>query len=320
MTQISLSIEGMEGLTWPLWKRWAHLADDLGIAGLYRSDHFTETQPPDRASLEMVVSLAYLADHTSRVQIGVLVAPLSFRDPVMLARQASHLDDLSEGRMVLGVGAGWLEREHSMFGYPLLDLPGRFARLEEGLQVIHGLLRSDKAFSFDGEYYHLQAARLLPLPQRPGGPNLLVGGGGRRRTPALAARYADIWNATGMAPGEFREASANLDWHLLELGREPQAVRRTISLPCFYYADQQGKERHLRLVRRWDPGLASLADDEVYEILGSEWNAIAGPAETVIEQLRAYQNAGAGEIMLQWFEMDDFSTAKALSREVIARL
>jgi alkanesulfonate monooxygenase SsuD/methylene tetrahydromethanopterin reductase-like flavin-dependent oxidoreductase (luciferase family) len=320
MTQISLSIEGMEGLTWPLWKRWAHLADDLGIAGLYRSDHFTETQPPDRASLEMVVSLAYLADHTSRVQIGVLVAPLSFRDPVMLARQASHLDDLSEGRMVLGVGAGWLEREHSMFGYPLLDLPGRFARLEEGLQVIHGLLRSDKAFSFDGEYYHLQAARLLPLPQRPGGPNLLVGGGGRRRTPALAARYADIWNATGMAPGEFREASANLDWHLLELGREPQAVRRTISLPCFYYADQQGKERHLRLVRRWDPGLASLADDEVYEILGSEWNAIAGPAETVIEQLRAYQHAGAGEIMLQWFEMDDFSTAKALSREAIARL
>lgn len=319
MTEISLSIEGMEGLTWPLWKRWAHLADDLGIAGFYRSDHFTEMRAPDMASLEMIVSLAYLADHTSHVRIGVLVAPLSFRDPVMLARQASHLDDLSEGRMLLGVGSGWIEREHTMFGYPLLDMPGRFARLEEGLQVIHGLLRSDDPLSFDGDFYHLQEAGLLPRPQRPGGPRILVGGGGRKRTPALAARYADVWNAVGLSPQEFSETSKTIDWLLLELGREPSEVRRTVSLMCFYYADQQGKERVLAKARQWDAALAAVPDDEVFSILRNEWNAAAGPAEIVIEQIRSYQQAGADEVMLQWFVMDDFSSAKTLSREVIAR-
>ena len=103
------------------------MAEARGFSGLYRSDHFTMPDPPDEDSLECVVSLAYLADHSSRVRFGPLVAPLSFRDPVMLARQAAALDDLSGGRMVLGVGTGWLEREHSLFGYELEDLQTRFA-------------------------------------------------------------------------------------------------------------------------------------------------------------------------------------------------
>src|SRR5258707_7098519 len=109
------------------------------------------------------------------MHFGSLVAPLSMRDPVMLARQAAALDDLSHGRMVLGVGAGWNEREHAMFGYPLGDNATRFARLEEGLEVITRLLHTDERVSHNGRFYHLSEAMLLPRPARPGGPRLLIG-------------------------------------------------------------------------------------------------------------------------------------------------
>src|SRR5205085_8928541 len=111
---------------------------------MFRSDHFTNARPPDKDSLEMVVSLAYLADHTQRIHFGPLVAPLSVRTPSLLARQAAALDDLSGGRMILGVGAGWQEREHHLFGYNLGDVPTRMARLEEGLEVITRLFHSNE--------------------------------------------------------------------------------------------------------------------------------------------------------------------------------
>ena len=102
MTAISIMIEGQDGLTWPRWKRLAEAVERLGYAGLFRSDHFTNAGPPDKESLELVVSLAYLASSTSRMHFGSLVAPFSFRDPAMLARQAAAIDDLSAGRLILG--------------------------------------------------------------------------------------------------------------------------------------------------------------------------------------------------------------------------
>src|SRR5262245_16584656 len=117
MVAISIMIEGQDGLTWPRWQRLVAEAEDLGFAGLFRSDHFTNAQPPDKGSLELIVALTYLADHSRRIDFGPLVAPLSFRNPTLLARQAAALDDLSGGRMILGLGAGWQEREHTLFGY-----------------------------------------------------------------------------------------------------------------------------------------------------------------------------------------------------------
>src|SRR5216684_2454979 len=107
MVAISIQIEGQNGLTWPQWKRLVTEVEVLGFAGLFRSDHFTNAQPPDKDSLEMIVSLTYLADHAQRIHFGPLVAPLSVRNPTLLARQAVALDYLSGGRMILGVGAGW---------------------------------------------------------------------------------------------------------------------------------------------------------------------------------------------------------------------
>jgi len=135
MTAISISLSGVAGLDWPRWQRIVTEVEALGFAGLYRYDHFAWPTPresrPEPDSLDLTASLTWLADHTQRIQFGPLVAPFSFRDPHLLARQAAAIDDLSGGRLVLGVGAGWLEREHSMFGYELGDIPTRMARLAD---------------------------------------------------------------------------------------------------------------------------------------------------------------------------------------------
>jgi alkanesulfonate monooxygenase SsuD/methylene tetrahydromethanopterin reductase-like flavin-dependent oxidoreductase (luciferase family) len=140
---IAIMIEGQNGLNWPRWKRIVQAVEDLGFAGLYRSDHFTNSSPPDIDSLELWVSLAWLADNTRRIEFGPLVTPFSFRHPVHTARMASAVDDLSGGRLTLGLGAGWQAREHEKFGFQLLDIDGRFQRMQEGLEVVTRLLRSD---------------------------------------------------------------------------------------------------------------------------------------------------------------------------------
>ena len=224
MVAVSISVEGMAGLTWEHWGRLTAAVEQLGFVGLFRSDQFTLPMPVDLDSLELIVSLTYAAEHTTRVHLGSLVAPLSFRDPVMLARQAAAIDDLSGGRMVLGVGAGWMEREHEMFGYRLGDGPTRFARFAEGLEVITRLLRQDGPVSFNGRFFTLRDAVLLPRPRRPGGPPVMVGGSGREQVLALTAAYADIWNGLTVTAAEFRERSDRLDGLITDAGRRPQGV------------------------------------------------------------------------------------------------
>src|SRR5512136_55278 len=150
--EIAIMIEGQNGLNWPRWQRIVQAVEELGFVGLYRSDHFVNADPPDLDSLELWVSLTWLASHTQRLEFGPLVTPFSFRHPAFTARMAAAVDDLSGGRLTLGVGAGWQEREHRHFGFDLLDLPRRFARFEEGLQVISRLLRSDQPVTYLGTY------------------------------------------------------------------------------------------------------------------------------------------------------------------------
>ena len=140
--QLSITIEGHFGLTWTRWQQLTAAIERMGFAGIFRSDHLTQTSLPNMDALEALVSLTYLAGNSRSVHFGTLVAPLSFRDPILLARQAMAIDDLSGGRMILGIGAGWMEREHTLFGYPLGDITTRLDRLEEGVAVIAALIRS----------------------------------------------------------------------------------------------------------------------------------------------------------------------------------
>jgi len=239
MIDISLMIEGQNGLNWPIWKKLVGEVEQLGFAGLFRSDHFTNPEPPDKDALEMAVSLTYLADHTQHIHFGPLVAPVSFRDPIMLVRQAAAIDDLSAGRMILGVGAGWQEREHSMFGYDLGDVPTRMGRLTEALDVITLLLRNDEPVSYEGQFFQLREAQLLPRSQHQAGPRILIGGNGPKRTLPLVARYADIWNAVFVSPEAFKDLSAQLDTLLLAAGRQPADVKRTLMTALRGSTEQQ---------------------------------------------------------------------------------
>ncbi len=319
MVAVSIMIEGQDGLTWPIWKRLVAEVEQLGFVGLFRSDHFTNAQPPDKASLEMIVSLSYLAAATQRIHFGPMVAPLSFRHPMLLARQATALDDLSNGRMTLGLGAGWQEREHTLFGYELGSVATRMARLEEGLEVITRLLREDEPITYEGHFFQLRGATLLPRPQRPGGPRILIGGNGQKRTLPLVARYADIWNGVFLAAAEFKERTVALDGLLHAAGRTHDAVKRTMMTGLFFGRDAAELERRLSW-RHKQPEFAGKSLEAVAEMLMTSGRAIAGTPDMVVEQIKTYDQAGVEELMLQWFDTDDSDGLQTFAGSVLPKV
>lgn len=302
---VSIMIEGQNGLTWPRWHRIARAVEDLGFAGLFRSDHFTNASPPDRESLELWTSLTWLATHTSRVRFGPLVTPCSFRHPALTARMATAVDALSDGRLTLGLGAGWQEREHANFGFELLPLRARFDRFGESVEIITRLFSSADPLTYEGQYYRLRDAVLLPRP-RPGGPPVLIGGNGARRTLRLAARHAVEWNAMSQSPAHWSELSRRLDGYLREAGRAPAAVRRSMMIGVVFGRRPADVEAALRARGRSREELRARG-------------AIVGTPEEIPEQLAALQAAGLDEVMLQWLELDDLDGLALLGRTVIGR-
>jgi len=302
---IAIMIEGQNGLNWPRWKKIGKLVEELGFAGLYRSDHFTNSSPPDIDSLELWVSLTWLADNTERIEFGSLVTPFSFRHPVHTARMAGAVDDLSGGRLTLGLGAGWQAREHEKFGFSLLDIDGRFRRFAEGLEVTKRLLRSDEPCNFSGEFYTLNEAVMLPRPTRKGGPPILIGGNGEVRTLPLVVRYADEWNANFIPAEEVRRLNRILDGILEESGRHPGEVCRSFMTGCvFGRSDAQVRER------------CKLYGDYTPKELLEEGN-IVGIGSQISEQLSNLADIGLDRVMLQWLDLDDLDGLEALAKAVL---
>ncbi|MGH2389775.1 MAG: LLM class flavin-dependent oxidoreductase, partial [Chloroflexota bacterium] len=282
----------------------ARAVEDLGFAGLYRSDHVTNSEPPDHDSLELWTSLTWLASNTKRIEFGPMVSPVSFRHPVTTARIASAVDDLSGGRLRLGLGAGWEEREHTNYSYDLLPLPKRLERYAEGLEVTTRLLKSDQPIAFDGAYYHLHDAILLPRPNRAGGPPIVIGGG--RGVLPLAARYADEWNIAFARPQAFAALSRHLDQLLTGQGREQGAVRRTLMTNLVFAVDQAGLDAKLR-----EKGTA--IEDLRHR------GIVVGTADAVIAQLDELAEAGVQTVMLQWLDLDDLAGLSALASVILPR-
>ena len=320
MTELSIMIEGQDGVNWPIWKRLVEEVEGLGFAGLFRSDHYTNSSPPDKDSLEMVVSLAYLADHTQRVHFGPMVAPLSFREPTMLARQAAAIDDLSGGRMLIGLGAGWQEREHAHFGHNLGTMKERMDRFEEGVQVVSMLLRSDEPVNFEGRYFRLQEAILLPRPQREGGPPILIGGSGRKRTLPLVARYASQWNAINRGVEDFRDMSSYLDGLIRQEGREPGDVKRSIMTMVIFGRTREDLQARLGKPPFNNPRIADKSLDEKIAFWRDERHVLIGNGEEIAAQIAPYDEAGVEEIMTQWFHLEDVDGLRQYAEDVLPRL
>jgi F420-dependent oxidoreductase-like protein len=304
MLEIAIMIEGQFGLTWPRWQAIARQVEELGFIGLYRSDHFTNASPPDLESLELWTSLTWLADNTKRIQFGPLVTPFSFRHPVLTARMASAVDDLSGGRLTLGLGAGWQAREHELFGFDLLDPKPRFDRFDEGMEVITRLLQSDEPITFDGKYYHLRGATLLPRPQRKGGPKILVGGNGGKRTMAAVVRYAVEWNCNFQTLDGFSALNTRLTDLLVEAGRTPDSVRRSLMTGCVFGKDGASLQEKIAARKR-----------TFGELRGR--GIVVGSAVQVREQLHELEQAGLQRVMLQWLDLDDLAGLEALTKAVL---
>jgi alkanesulfonate monooxygenase SsuD/methylene tetrahydromethanopterin reductase-like flavin-dependent oxidoreductase (luciferase family) len=318
VVRLSVLVEGAHGLTWDRWKEFVAKVEEMGYAGLYGSDHFTlNAAPPDPDSLELIVALAYAADHSRRLTLGQLVSPASLRDPVMLTRQMLALDDLSGGRMVFGVGAGWNAREHEMFGYDLGDLRARLDRFAEAVEVITRLKRSDRPVSYSGRYYTLKEAMLLPRPRRPAGPPLLIGGGGPKRTLPLVARYADIWNIAMVTPDALQEKVRLLDSFIVAEGRKPGDVARTLMLPIF--CGHGAELLRWASQRRSMAAYANMSDDALLDALRGR-GAIMGSPDEVVEGIRVYGRLGIEEIMVQWFAKDDLEGLRRIADQVMPRV
>ena len=302
---IAIMLEGQNGLNWPRFQRIARAVEELGFAGLYRSDHFTNNDAPDIDSLELWVSLTWLAGHTQRIEFGPMVSPVSFRNPVFTARIGKDVDDLSGGRLTLGVGAGWQAREHTHFGFDLLEIPERFARFEEGLTVITRLLREEAPVTFTGQYYQLQEAVLLPKPQRAGGPPVLIGGNGEQRTLPLVARYANEWNGVYLTAQRYASLSHRLDELLIAQGRQPQDVRRSLMTGLIFSPDAAPAQSQLQ----------GMGFDSA-EAARSRGMVVGGPTE-VKEQLGQLAAVGVQRVMLQWMDLDNIEGLTALAKAVL---
>ena len=303
--EVSIMIEGQEGLNWPRWQRLARAAEDMGFYGLFRSDHFASPEGPIVDQLETWISFAWVAENTSRISFGTLVSPISFRNPSILAWQASAVDSLASGRLRLGLGAGWQQREHEAFGFDLLSTNERFKRYEEGIQVVKALTRSTEPVSFEGEYWSLKDAMLSPRSPRADGPPLVIGGNGPKRTLPLAAKYADEWNAVGLKPEDYRERCQILDELLEKEGREPAAVKRTLMTRGVAAADQAGLD-------------AKTSEDDRNRIV--ERGAVVGTPDQIVDILGRHAEAGVQGVMLQWLDMDDISGLEVIASQVLPQL
>ena len=303
--ELSIMIEGQAGLTWPRWQRLSRAAEDLGFYGLFRSDHFSPPEGPFEDALETWVSFAWLASNTQRIAFGPLVSPVSFRNPSILAWQASAVDALACGRLRLGLGAGWQEREHNAFGFDLGDLDTRFARLEDAINVIRLLTRSPKPSTYAGKHFAIRDAYLQPRSPRSDGPQIVIGGNGPRRTLPLAAKYADEWNAVFLPVDDVRDRMSRLDRMLADVGREPATVKRTLMT--------RG------LTGRNEAELAAKDTPERIANHKSRGGVIGTPNE-IVDQLGRYAEAGIEGVQLQWLDLDDLSGLELIASEVIPQL
>ena len=290
-------VEAQEGLDWERWRRIVADVERLGFAALRVSDHCQSLMGVEgRRSLSTWVALALAAEWTERIQLGPMVSPMTFYEPAVLGRTALAVDELSGGRLIVGVGAGWNAAEHERFGIRFPPTwKERFDRLEEGIRRIRQ--------TFAGRDVRF-----------------LIGGGGQRRTRTIAAREATEWNTGAPDAGAFGAMSAALDARCREIGRDPSAIRRSLMKGCIVGRDLDEL--------RWrageiagvvpPPRLTGEDADAILDSARRRW--FVGTPDEVAAQMRPYAEAGVDLFLLQHFALDDAASLELLAGEVAPRL
>jgi alkanesulfonate monooxygenase SsuD/methylene tetrahydromethanopterin reductase-like flavin-dependent oxidoreductase (luciferase family) len=298
MAKVGIMIEGQEGLNWDRWRRICHDTDTLGFDSLRRSDHLVSLMgAPERDCIECWISLALAAEWTNRIEFGPMVSPMTFRHPAVLARMAASVDVLSDGRVILGVGAGWNENEHREFGIPFLTERQRFDLLEQGVRTMRETWSKSN-----------------PKPIRNPMP-LLMGGKGRKRTLPIVAREASEWNQSRLDTEMYKESREVLDACCRDIGRDPRSIRHSVMAGYIIGRDRSELRERASQVSQIVRDLKGMTPDEVLEDRRSAW--FVGTPEEIAEKMRQVAGLGVDLFMLQHFLLDDSDALSLLAVEVL---
>jgi F420-dependent oxidoreductase-like protein len=297
--QVCLMIEGQEDVTWNEWSALAQATEAAGLFGLFRSDHYTSFHGDPGGALDAWATLCALAVITDRIRLGTLVSAATFRHPSELARVAVTADHISGGRIEVGVGAGWFEGEHRQNGFVFPAVADRFDLLTEYIEI---LVRSwgAETFDFEGRHFVLQGQRALPGPVQKPHPPVIVGGAGRPRSLALAARFAQEYN-TAFAPIErCGQLRARLDAACQRVDRDPATLPMSLMTLVAPGDDNDEAERRLsRMLTRFR---------------GPRERGHAGTPDELTILLRQYEEAGVRRVYLQHPDRQDFAAIELLGR------
>jgi len=285
-------------------------AEDCGFAAFFRSDHFLRMGDGDGlpGPTDSWVTLGALARETTTIRLGTLVTSATFRHPGPLAISVAQVDQMSGGRVELGLGAGWFADEHTAYGLEFPDTVGRFDRFEEQLAVITGLWRTPpgESFSYAGKHYTVVDSPALPKPVTPHGPPVIIGGHGRRRTPQLAARYADEFNV-GFSPPDVARAQFGRARAACEaIGRPGEELTCSTALVLCCGRDDAEVARRARSIGR--------EVDELRE------NGVAGTSAECVEALGRFGAAGSQRTYLQVLDLADLDHLELVASEVMPQV
>ena len=310
-------IEGQEGVTWEQWLALAETCERSGVETLFRSDHYLSgSDEAGRGSLDAWTTLAAVAARTTRLRLGTLVSPVTFRHPSLLAKAVATVDHVSGGRVELGIGAGWHEREHAAYGFSFPPTRERMALLAEQLEIVHRQWTDERA-TFAGQHYRLDDCPALPKPVQKPRPPLIVGGRGGPGTVRPAARFADEYNTFLVDLAELGRRRRRVAELCADEGRDPATLRFSLMAGCVIGADEAAvRTRGQRLyeLRSREVGL----DDFLRGY--RERGAIVGTVDEAVHQLRALAEAGVDRVMLQHLLHDDLETVELIGRELAPAL
>jgi F420-dependent oxidoreductase-like protein len=300
-------IEGQEGVTWRQWCDLADACETHGVGTLFRSDHYiSQSNETGNVAHDAWTTLAGLAARTTTLRLGTLVSPATFRLPGLLANAAATVDHVSGGRIELGLGAGWMEREHRAYGFPFPETSERLARFAEQLEIVHRLW-SDERVDFHGAHYTLENAPAQPKPVQQPHPPILVGGSGTRGTAEPAARFADEYNTPFVSPEEFAAVRTRVERACEETGR---TLRYSTMTGCLI---GETREDALERARRLYGRARRDADFDSW-LAGYSRRALIGSLDEVAERLREYARAGCERVMLQHLLHDDLEPVALIGR------
>ncbi len=304
------AVPNQSGIAWEsLLDVWQELDSDSKFDSLWLMDHFVTGLGTEFGSegpcLEGWTALAALAQATSRVRLGILVTGNVYREPPILAKEATTVDHISGGRLIFGIGAGWHEYESQVYGLHLPPLKERMNRLDEAANVIKMLWTQNRP-SFDGEYYKLNKPPYNPPNFQTPHPPILIGGGGEKRTLRIVAKYADMANVQG-SPEEVAHKFKVLDEHCRAVNRDPAEIKRTIQAPMWLSDDPEFKQRVAQ-------GMAAARGISPEEAVKS---VLLGSVDEIKQQVAAYRDAGVEEVYLAQWPTTRMESLRRFSEEII---